>query len=203
MVSHWRFDPRRRWQPLRHHAKRWNRMLRNGVQTKQDWQEDRAVQLRWPPGREPSRSRLVRDAAGNLYGTTVNGGTGTECGGSCGTVFKVDSTGKETVLHSFTGGTDGASPLAGVVLDAQGNLYGTTYYGGTGKCNDEVGVGCGTIFKVDKFGKETVLYNFTGGSDGAGPRDAGLLRDAAGTLYGTATIGGASGDGVVFKLTPW
>jgi uncharacterized repeat protein (TIGR03803 family) len=154
-----------------------------------------------PPDGANPYSGLVRDAAGSVYGTTVNGGTGTECGGSCGTVFKVDSAGKETVLHSFTGGTDGAGPLAGVVLDAQGNLYGTTYYGGSGKCNDGVGVGCGTVFKVDSTGKETVLYNFTGGSDGAGPR-AGLLRDSAGNLYGTAFIAGAFGGGVVFKLTP-
>jgi uncharacterized repeat protein (TIGR03803 family) len=142
---------------------------------------------------------VVRDAAGNLYGTTEYGGGNTCFGGdSCGTVFKVDTTGKETVLHSFTGGADGAYPLAGLILDAAGNLYGTTEYGGNLACNS--GVGCGTVFKMDPAGKETVLYAFTRGVDGAGKPIAAVIRDAAGSLYGTTSQGGPFSSGTVFKV---
>ena len=108
------------------------------------------------------------------------------------------------VLYSFTGGTDGTNPSVGLVRDGAGNLYGTTFNGGTtgGPCGS---TGCGVVFEVDKTGKETVLYAFTGGADGGYPQ-AGLVRDAAGNLYGTTSFGGAtsfcfgSGCGVVFKL---
>ena len=150
---------------------------------------------------------VVRDAAGNLYGTTVDGGEGSGCYyGACGTVFTLHATGKESVLYSFTGGTDGASPAAGLVRDSGGNVYGTTYYGGNLTCNKSGNYGCGTVFKVTKSGKETALYTFTGGTDGAYPY-AGLLRDAKGNLYGTSTEGGdlncapPYGCGTVFKLT--
>jgi len=140
---------------------------------------------------------LIGDAAGNLYGITQFGGNF-----SFGTVFKLDGTGKETVLYRFTGGADGVYPAAGVIADAAGNLYGTTQYGGSVNC---FGDGCGTVFKLDKTGKETVLYSFTGGTDGASPV-AGLVRDSAGNLYGTATFGGdplcSGGCGVVFKIAP-
>ena len=133
---------------------------------------------------------LVRDAAGNLYGTTYEGGVY-----DYGTVFRLGKTGKETVLHSFdNNGSDGVSPLDGyLVVDAAGNLYGTTGYGGTS--------GYGTVFKLNKAGKETVLHSFTGGADGEGP-SAGLVRDGKGNLYGTASWGGAYGYGTVFELTP-
>jgi uncharacterized repeat protein (TIGR03803 family) len=142
-----------------------------------------------PDGEFP-QAALVRDAAGNLYGTTPIGGAFKEFG----TVFKVDKTGKETILHSFSG-QDGNSPLAGLIRDREGNLYGTTSGGGTG-CGQD---GCGTVFKLDTTGKETVLYSFTGTPDGAGPEGA-LVRDAAGNLYGTTYRGGSSDDGTVFKL---
>jgi uncharacterized repeat protein (TIGR03803 family) len=143
---------------------------------------------------------VVRDAAGNLYGTTASGG-GVTCffRDGCGTVFKVNTTGKETVLYSFTGGADGAIPLAGLIRDAAGNLYGTTEYGGDLACNSS-GVGCGTVFKVDTTGKETVLYSFTPGADGAAKPFAGVIRDAAGNLYGTTAYGGPSSSGTVFKV---
>src|SRR5271157_3461030 len=142
---------------------------------------------------------LVLDAQGNVYGTTYYGGDLACSAYGCGTVFTVDTTGKETVLYSFTRvGGDGAGPYAGLVLDAQGNLYGTTYAGGNPACTLE-GPGCGTVFKVDTTGKETVLHSFTGtGGDGANPY-AGLVRDAQGNLYGTTYVGGA-GYGTVFKL---
>jgi uncharacterized repeat protein (TIGR03803 family) len=145
---------------------------------------------------------LVRDAQGNLYGTTEYGGNGPwSCNyahfSGCGVVFKVDTTGGE-VLYSFTGtGGDGKYPHAGLVRDAQGNLYGTTTGGGDLSCRAPYG--CGTVFKMDTTGKETVLYSFTGGADGGDPY-AGLVRDAQGNLYGTTYGGGAYGVGTVFKV---
>jgi uncharacterized repeat protein (TIGR03803 family) len=136
-------------------------------------------------GRSPFGA-LVRDSDGNLYGTTIKGGTS-----HAGVVFKLAPTGKQTVLYSFSGGADGKSPQAGLLRDAAGNLYGATEHGGTSRA--------GVVFKLDSTGKETVLYPFTGGADGANPI-ASLIRDADGNLYGTALNGGASGAGVVFKL---
>jgi len=138
---------------------------------------------------------LVRDAAGNLYGTTANGGVyGGACGGfGCGIVFKVDKTGKETVLYAFNGNPDGTGPYGRLFRDAAGNLYGTTLNGGT--------FGAGTVFRVDKTGKETVLYSFNpnNGLDGFLPY-GGLARDSAGNLYGTQGAGGKFGSGTVFKV---
>jgi uncharacterized repeat protein (TIGR03803 family) len=153
---------------------------------------------------------VVRDAAGNLYGTTEAGGTyGGVCGsaplGGCGIVFKINTDEKETVLYRFAGATDGANPSAGLLRDAAGNLYGTTYYGGSGACQYGSATGCGTIFKLDKTRHETILYSFTGGTDGAVP-SAGLIRDTAGNFYGTTFIGGGTGClsqlgcGTVFQL---
>jgi uncharacterized repeat protein (TIGR03803 family) len=134
-------------------------------------------------------SGLVLDAKGNLYGTTVNGGAS-----NAGTVYKLSQKGEKTVLYSFTGGTDGANPYAGLVIDAKGNLYGTTYAGGaSGRF--------GTVFEVSQSGKETVLYSFTGGSDGANPY-ASLIMDTRGNLYGTTYDAGDWGVGTVFELTP-
>ncbi len=139
---------------------------------------------------------VVEDATGNLYGTTNFGGTGCPGQHGCGTVFKLDASGKETVLHRFGATGDGTLPESGVIRDAAGNLYGTTSNGGAFNCS---GVGCGTIFKLDPSGKETVLYSFTGGSDGSSPW-GGLTRDAAGNLYGTTIANGAHSYGTVFKL---
>ena len=134
---------------------------------------------------------LVRDAEGNLYGTTNSGGSYGE-----GTVFKLDNTGRERVLYTFTGGADGGQPLLGYLLrDAEGNLYGTTVRGGAPSCSFL----CGTVFELERSGKETVLHGFVGGTDGANPY-AGLVGDAEGNLYGTTNQGGASGYGTVFKL---
>jgi uncharacterized repeat protein (TIGR03803 family) len=138
---------------------------------------------------------LVWDGAGNLYGTTSAGGAS-----DVGTVFKLSKTGKKTVLHNFTGRSDGAYPSAGLIRDASGNLYGTTYHGGSSTNCFDGPHGCGTVFKVSATGKETVLYRFAGGTtDGCYP-EAGLLRDKAGNLYGTTLNCGASGYGTVFKL---
>lgn len=132
--------------------------------------------------------KLTRDPSGNLYGTTDQGGPVGH-----GTVYRLDPAGHLTVLHAFTGGTDGGFPQSGVIRDADGNLCGTTSAGGTANA--------GVVYKVDINGSYSVLYSFTGGTDGFGP-SAGVIRDAAGNLYGTTFSGGKNGGGVVFKLTP-
>jgi uncharacterized repeat protein (TIGR03803 family) len=141
---------------------------------------------------------LVQDAAGNLYGTTLSGGDLT-CGHSagCGTVFKLDATGKQTVLHTFTGGTDGVDPYGNLFRDVSGNFYGITLIGGNHNCNTPLG--CGVVFKLDANGNETVLHTFSGGADGAGP-SSGVIRDAAGNLFGTTQNGGPSNSGTVFQV---
>jgi uncharacterized repeat protein (TIGR03803 family) len=145
-------------------------------------------------GANPLGGNLLLDPAGTLYGTAGSAGD-LSCSGlqppGCGVVFKLDRTGKETALHSFTGGADGSFPVAGVVRDDAGNLYGSTYAGGS--------KGSGVVYKLDSTGKESVLYSFTGGADGNGPF-AGLIRDDVGNLYGTTYAGGSDGLGVVFKL---
>ncbi|MGA2075853.1 MAG: choice-of-anchor tandem repeat GloVer-containing protein [Terriglobia bacterium] len=144
-----------------------------------------------PDGAKPYAG-VVMGAAGNLYSTTFNGGNVTCANTSgCGTVFMLDITGKEKVLYNFSGAPDGANPEAGVVMDAAGNLYGTTFFGGAS--------GDGTVFKLDTAGKETVLYSFSGTPDGANPV-GGLVMDVAGNLYGTTEGGGASNNGTVFML---
>jgi len=135
------------------------------------------------------QSGLIRDTAGNLYGTTEYGGAG------YGTVYELSPSGVETVLYTFQGpGSDGANPLGGVVRDTVGNFYGTTYEGG-------IHTGPGLVYELSLPGVETVLHNFTEGADDGGVPGAGVIRDAAGSLYGTTLFGGASNDGTVYKLT--
>jgi uncharacterized repeat protein (TIGR03803 family) len=134
--------------------------------------------------------RLVRDGAGNLYGAAA---FGYRVGCGYGMVFMLDTTGKETVLHCFTGPPDGTSPNGGLIRDASGNLYGTTNDGGDATCY------CGTVFEISRDGKETILYTFTGQGDGEGPVE-GLVRDADGNLYGIADGGSDHPYGIVFKL---
>jgi uncharacterized repeat protein (TIGR03803 family) len=139
---------------------------------------------------------LVKDSAGNFYSTTYYGG-GTGCGGlGCGTVFKLAPSGTETVVHAFAGGSDGMSPEAGLVKDAAGNLYGTTFQGGGKGCGS---LGCGTVFKIAANGAETVLHAFAGGSDGSFPT-ASLIAKPQGYFSGTTLAGGASNSGTVFKV---
>ena len=150
-------------------------------------------------GRNPY-GPVVRDSAGNLYGTTVGGG------GLNGAVWELSpslgGTWTETVLHTFTGGPDGASPMGGLVLDSAGNLYGTASTGGNAGCSNQ---GCGVVFKLSPGGSggwtDTVIYSFTGGSDGGTPWTS-VTFDAAGNLYGTTVNGGNFGFGVVFELLP-
>ena len=141
---------------------------------------------------------VVFDSAGNLYGATWEGGP--SC---CGVVFELtpskDGTWAETILHNFTGGSDGRDPMSGVTLDAAGNVYGTTLVGG---------LGYGVVFELSPGSggnwTENILYSFTGGSDGAGPQ-TGVVFDSKGNLYGTTYSGGSGcgiGCGVVFQLSP-
>jgi uncharacterized repeat protein (TIGR03803 family) len=145
---------------------------------------------------------VIRDASGNLYGTTPTSGELLNCKNSCGVVFKIDPAGNETVLHAFTGGTDGQIPhISGLALDAAGNLYGITLTGGSGHCRYADGaVGCGTVFKITPDGTKSVLYSFQGGSDGISPSGT-LALDASGNLYGTTSGGGeVQNDGIIFKI---
>jgi uncharacterized repeat protein (TIGR03803 family) len=149
-----------------------------------------------PDGAQPD-AHLIIDARGVLFGTTTLGGTG-HCIGGCGTVFELvpsGSTYTERVIYSLRGGHDGRSPVASLLADASGALYGTTYLGGTDRS--------GVVFKMTptRTGySEAVVHEFLR-SDSGGPQSE-LIGDGSGALYGTTPGGGASSNGVVFKLTP-
>lgn len=144
---------------------------------------------------------VTLDSAGNLYGTTVAGGSGGECAGDgCGVVYKLTQSGdtwSETVLYNFTGGDDGFGPGAAVVFDKAGSLYGTTPDGGA--------YSEGVIYQLSPnqgLWKLTVIHAFTGGDDGAVGSLGPLLLDARGNLYGVTELGGKYGAGVAFRLSP-
>jgi uncharacterized repeat protein (TIGR03803 family) len=159
-----------------------------------------------PPDGSTPRAPLL-NVNGTLYGTTTFGGShvGSNCGGGCGTVFSITPGGKEKVLYSFRGGTDGANPFAGLI-DVKGTLYGTTTSGGaysTYYCGYR-SPGCGTVFSITPSGKEKVLHSFGNGKDGIQPNTA--LVEVKGTLYGVTGSGGAyclsdDGCGTVFSVT--
>jgi len=139
-----------------------------------------------PDGSAPGAA-MIMDSTGNLYGTTFEGGTGTNCTRGCGTVFKISTKGKKTILYSFQGNTDGAGPSSRLIRDKAGNLYGTTEYGGDGiDCTN-----CGTVFKLAPDGTEAVLNQFVAGTDGAAPTGD-LVMDGKGNLFGTTSAGGGS-----------
>lgn len=165
---------------------------------------------------------LTFDGAGNLYGATSYGGGFGSCNApfyqNCGTVFELSppkvkgGAWTEKVLYAFKGyagdvtsdGGDGANPNGGLILDQQGNIYGTTHIGGfVGRCINAVGNGCGTVFKlqpssVSGVWTETVLHRFKADPDGASPL-GGLVTDAAGNLCG-ATDAGGEGAGTIFRI---
>ncbi|MGA9353240.1 MAG: choice-of-anchor tandem repeat GloVer-containing protein [Terriglobales bacterium] len=161
---------------------------------------------------------LVADSAGNFYG--VAAGPGAETGSNTGIVFELSPPAKKggswtvTTIFTFNGTSDGNSPQSGLAIDSKGNLYGTTYDGGSGTCLlGNSNIGCGLIYELSQSGgswSETVLYNFQGGKDGRNPNLAPLTFDAEGNLYGVTNLGGGSGCsatlkvgcGVLFKLTP-
>jgi uncharacterized repeat protein (TIGR03803 family) len=154
-------------------------------------------------GAEPGYGDLVFDQAGNIYGTTIEGGSTNPLGPcgrrGCGTVFELSPSNGgwiESVIYAFIG-NNGASPLSGVIFDQSGNLYGTTFQGGEGSCNNGT---CGTIYELTYSGSgwaESFLYSFTGSGYPYAPY-AGLIFDQSGNLYGATSGGG----GTVFELTP-
>jgi uncharacterized repeat protein (TIGR03803 family) len=172
--------------------------------------KDRLIHTFSPAPNGFPESGLTVDAAGNLYGATY-GTFG--CSNSCGEVFELSPAAngqfQYRVLHTFTRGTgDGIFPQGALVLDAQGNLYGTTIYGGTGGTNCIYG--CGTVFELSPTPTgpwtETILYSFKNGFDGFAP-NTGVIFDTDGNLYGVTEGGGAGfpdpvGVGTVFELTP-
>jgi uncharacterized repeat protein (TIGR03803 family) len=163
---------------------------------------------------------VVYGSDGNLYGVTTDGGTACPAPG-CGTIFQLappatkGGAWTETVLHVFDG-NDGSRPAGSVILDAKGNLYGTTAYGGTGTCLLLGGnVGCGLIYELSPPAQKggqwsySILYSFLGGKDGQYPT-GNLVFDAVGNLYGATIYGGGFGTcnapyylycGTVFKLS--
>ena len=169
-----------------------------------DGTESLLYEFRCGPYGSFPEGNLIADKKGNLYGTTLLGGSG-DCNDGCGIVFKLAPRGKETVLHSFTGGSDGYAPQAGLIADGAGNMFGTTVYGGGSPSCEH---GCGTIFRVGTDGSESVVYSFRGGRDGEDP-EPGLIKDRSGNLYGTTLFGGKrargcdnSSCGTVFKISP-
>ncbi len=164
-------------------------------------------------------SGLVRDPAGNFYGTTLGGGisnpacNGDGPSGSCGVVYKLDPRGNQTVLHAFTGGSDGYAPYGSLLLDLQGNLFGVGANGGnisSAFCNETVSalagaLGCGTVFKISHAGSFSVIHTFEG-KDGGPFADGWLTTDPWGNLYGITGNGGNAvssanlGDGTIFKV---
>lgn len=129
---------------------------------------------------------VVQAGDGNLYGTTTQGGDG-----SNGTVYQLTSAGALVVLHAFTGNDDGSYPYAGVIQGRDGSFYGTTLQGGLS--------GLGTVYRVSVDGTFTVLHTFTGADDGAYPY-AGVTESGDGTFFGAALEGG-SGSGTIFNVT--
>ena len=146
-------------------------------------------------------SGLARDAAGSLYGTTSHGGAA-----DLGIVFKLDPNGVKTTLHSFVGGSaDGASPGGELLLDAEGNLWGTTIQGGNGSCDG----GCGTVYKITPNGVLSIIHSFDGSTGGGVYPSGGVVPDGQGNLVGTTSAGGLvrpacshRGCGTLYSLAP-
>lgn len=170
------------------------------------WTETELYGFRAAPDAEYPSGGVIFDISGNLYGVTVNGGTGTGCsGGPCGTVFELvrgtNGTWADKVLYSFQGGNDGQSPYGILAFDQSGNLYGTTYNGGA--------AGYGTVYELAQSGgtwTKTTLWNYSGGSDGGNP-DFGVTLGSAGQVYVAASVGAGlfgnyNGNASVLQLIP-
>ena len=145
---------------------------------------------------------LVQGSDGNFYGTTIKGGTSTNCSGGCGTVFRISASGSYATLYSFVGSpSDGSQPAAALVQGSDGNFYGTTYGGGTStNCSG----GCGTVFQISPSDSYATLYSFVGSpSDGSQPAAA-LVQGNDGNFYGTTKTGGTNACecGTVFRISP-
>jgi uncharacterized repeat protein (TIGR03803 family) len=172
------------------------------------WSQKVLYQFSGEDGQNPYGD-LIFDTAGNLYGTTEAGGAS-----GAGTVFELmpgtNGTWSEKVLYSFkNNGKDGRGPVAGVIFDKAGNLYGTTIYGGAYTCNSTAS-DCGTVFELvagtNGTWTEKVLHSFGDGAKDGYDLESGVIFDEAGNLYGTRFLGGATtcvpSCGTVFELTP-
>lgn len=185
-----------------------------GTEPKQGWSETILHSFSGAPDGNSPQAALAADKYGNLFGTTYLGG-GQACGSlGCGTVYMLQPPPPgqnhwvETVVHGFAGGADGSGPEGSVLIDATGNLFGTTSSGGSSTCSGGA-PGCGIVFELSPPSKgqtnwsETILHIFTGGTDGGGPA-ATLATDSSGNLYGTTASGGNAGCGygcgVAFEL---
>ncbi len=149
-------------------------------------------QFSGPDGSDPE-APLVQGSDGNFYGTTVTGGTATNC--QCGTIFQITSAGTLTTLFSFSGDTNGANPRAAVTQGHDGSFYGTTLLLPGGN------VSSGTVFKVTSSGTMTALYSYRGFAVGFPAAHAGLVQGSDGDFYGTTEFGGSDGDGSVFEIS--
>jgi uncharacterized repeat protein (TIGR03803 family) len=169
------------------------------------WTETMLYGFRKPPDAEFPGGGVIADSSGNLYGVAINGGSGTGCdSGPCGAVYELirgKNSWSEKVLYSFQGGNDGRNPYGVLSFDTKGNLCGTTYYGGTADY--------GTVFELVHSGgdwTETILWNYTGGSDGGNP-DFGVTLGASGQVYvaasvGAGVVGNYDGNPSVLELIP-
>jgi uncharacterized repeat protein (TIGR03803 family) len=193
-----------------------------GIVFKLDPSGTETVLHRFGPGASDGTlpmGRLIVDSSGNLFGTTKWGshiGCKIFIGKNlvdvgCGTVFKVDASGNESILYSFINATDGAFPVAGLAQDATGNLFGTASTGGVMNCASALFSKCGTVFKVDTANQFSVVYSFQGASSGpdGGTPESSLLLDAAGNLFGTTNVGGnappcftGESCGTIYQVTP-
>src|SRR4029453_979718 len=163
------------------------------------WEYDVIYHFQGQPDAGFPYGALTFDSSGNLYGTTYYDGAN-----NLGCVYELvdqgDGTWQETVLYSFLGGSDGASPISNVSFDGAGNLLGTTSEGGAGGCE------CGTVFRLapESGGVwiESLAHSFTGAPDGAFPYN-GMVADSSGHFYGTTVHGGADGEGSIYEFTPF
>jgi uncharacterized repeat protein (TIGR03803 family) len=158
----------------------------------------------FPEGAEGTSPRwgLTRTASGVFYGVTQFGGNTTTCAVGtvgCGVLFTVNAADKEHVPHVFGNNAANGEEPSGSLLDAKGNFFGTTFYGGID--NSACSLGCGVVYELSAAGKYRVLRRFTGANDGSNPGGP-LAEDSAGNLYGAASNGGSGGNGVIYEITP-
>jgi uncharacterized repeat protein (TIGR03803 family) len=158
----------------------------------------------FPEGSEGTSPRwgLTLNSSGVFYGVTQFGGDTTTCAlgsAGCGVAFSVNAANKEKVLYTFGIKPANGEEPSGPMLDANGNFFGTTFYGGTD--NSTCSLGCGVVYEISSTGKYSVLHRFTGANDGWDP-SGGLAEDSAGNIYGVNMDGGSGGNGVIYKITP-
>jgi len=158
----------------------------------------------FPEGAEGTSPRwgLSLTSSGVFYGVTQFGGDTTSCAlgsAGCGIAFSVNAAKKEKVLYTFGIKAANGEEPSGPVLDANGNFFGTTFYGGTD--NSTCSLGCGVFYEISSARKYSVLHRFTGGNDGWDP-SGGLAEDSSGNIYGAAMDGGSGSNGVIYKITP-